>query len=399
MHRPTVEDWQSDFDHRDPVWINDPAPIWHDLRGTCPIAHTSRYGGVYLPTRYKDICAIANDPENFSSRSVVVREFQSPPFSNAPINSDPPRHTEERRILLRAFGIDVVRNFEPTTRKICRELIAPLATRASCDAAVEYAQHIPARIIALLLGLPESDGELFRKWIYQSLDAGVVDPEATSSSLQEMTTDMEKLISDRRQSPRNDITTELLQATIDGKPLADECVVGMLRLILIAGIDTTWSMIASGIWHLAQRADQQNDLVNQPELMRGAVEELLRAFSPVTMAREIVRDTEFGGVLFKNGEMVLLSFAAANRDIEIFDRPNVIELGRTNNPHVAFGYGRHRCIGAGLARMEIRVALEEWLNAFPSFSLDTRRSINWSEGVVRGPRTVPVLLSSSIEEV
>jgi cytochrome P450 len=387
-----VEDWRTDFDHLEWRWVEDPQAIWADLRSTCPVAHTERYGGVYLPLRHGDICAIANDPEHFSSRSVVVRNFAAPSYSNPPINSDPPEHVAHRRLLLPVFGAEAIRRLEPRTRVVCRETLEALREHTHCDAATDYARHIPSRVIAIMLGLPDADGDVFLRWIYQTLDAGTVDAAAGDTALVEMTDYLADCVARRRRAPADDLISYLIAARPDGEALSEEHIIGTLRLLLIAGIDTTWSTISVGLLHLASHAADRIRLVQQPALIEGAVEELLRAYSPVTMARLVAKDHEMAGTTFKAGQMVMLPFAAANRDPEAFENPDMVILDRTENRHVAFGFGRHRCIGAGLARMEIRVALEEWLQQFPDFRRDYRRPVVWSKGTVRGPRTVPLLL-------
>jgi cytochrome P450 len=387
-----VEDWSTDFDHLEWRWVENPQAIWGDLRPTCPVAHTERYGGVYLPLRHADICAIANDPAHFSSRSVVVRNFASPQYSNPPINSDPPEHAEHRRLLLPAFGPEAIRRLEPRTRTVCRETLDDLRERTHCDAATGYARHIPSRVIAIMLGLPEGDGDLFLRWIYQTLDAGAVDATAGNAALVEMTDYLSRCVAERRRAPADDLISYLLAEGSERVALSEEHIVGTLRLLLLAGIDTTWSTISVGLLHLASHEADRTLLAQRPALIESAVEEFLRAYSPVTMARLVARDHEMAGTTFRAGQMVLLPFAAANRDPDVFGSPDRVILDRAANRHVAFGFGRHRCIGAGLARMEIRVALEEWLAQFPSFRRDYAWPIVWSKGTVRGPRTVPLLL-------
>jgi cytochrome P450 len=165
-----------------------------------------------------------------------------------------------------------------------------------------------------------------------------------------------------------------------------------LRLLLIAGIDTTWSAIGACLRHLATQDADRRRLVAEPELMTRAVEEFLRAYSPVTMAREIVKETQIHGTTFKPGEMVMLAFPAANRDPAVFPGADQVLIDRRDNRHAAFGLGIHRCIGSNLARMEVRVALEEWLARIPEFVLEPGATVTWSEGNVRGPRRVPLLL-------
>jgi cytochrome P450 len=161
--------------------------------------------------------------------------------------------------------------------------------------------------------------------------------------------------------------------------------------LLIAGIDTTWSAIGSSIWHLATHAEDRRRLVAEPELMPTAIEEFLRAYSPVTMARRLPVDTEYRGCLMKAGERVLMNFPGANRDPEVFEDADRVILDRQHNRHVAFGVGIHRCAGSNLARMELRVAIEEWLARIPEFEVEDPAKVTWAGGQVRGPRNVPVV--------
>ena len=172
------------------------------------------------------------------------------------------------------------------------------------------------------------------------------------------------------------------------QPFKDNHVLGSLRLLLVAGIDTTWSGIGSCIWHLAKTPEDRRRLVAEPALMPTAIEEFLRAYAPVTMAREVVKETEINGCTFKPGEMVMLSFPAANRDPAMFPDADKVIIDRKENRHAAFGLGIHRCIGSNLARMEMTVAVEELLKRIPEFTLDGE--VTWSEGTVRGPRRLPI---------
>ncbi len=386
--RPPVDDWTSDFDHTDPRWVNDPFPIWDDLRQRCPVAHTGRYGGVYFPSRYADVRAIAYDPEHFSSRRVVVRETPVPAAS-PPITSDPPAHGPARRLLLPAFSPAAVKRLEPRTREICVELIDRLVGRASCDAAVDYAQHVPVRVIAHMLGLPEADGDRFRTWIHMALEEGITDAARNRQAIGEMEAYFREQVARRRAAPGEDLISFLLGAELDGRPLGEAHLLGTLRLLLIAGIDTTWSAIGASLWHLAAHPADRRRLVAEPGLIATALEEFLRAYAPVTMAREVAKETALGGCTFAPGQMVLLSFPAANRDPAAFPDADRVVIDRAENRHAAFGLGIHRCLGSNLARMELRVALEEWLRRIPDFSL-AAATVSWSQGTVRGPRRLPV---------
>ncbi|HEY7083229.1 MAG TPA: cytochrome P450 [Hyphomicrobiaceae bacterium] len=386
--RPPVKDWASDFDHLDPTWVNDPFPIWHEMRTQCPIAHTDRFMGVYFPSRYADVRAVAYDTEHFSSRRVIVRETPPPRIPSPPITSDPPEHRPARMVLLPPFTPEAMKKLEPRARALANELIDRFIGRGSADAAVEYAQEIPVRLIAHMLGLPESDGDLYRNWIKMILEDGITDVNIAVQAAGEMTQYFMGYAHDRAEKPGDDLISYLLKARTNGQPLAPENVIGSLRLLLIAGIDTTWSGIGSCIWHLATHPEDRRRLVREPHLMPTAIEEFLRAYAPVTMAREVVKETQINGCMFKVGEMVLLSFPAANRDPEMFPDADKVIIDRKENRHAAFGLGIHRCVGSNLARMEMTVAVEELLKRIPEFSLAGK--VTWSEGTVRGPRQLPI---------
>jgi cytochrome P450 len=386
--RPPVKDWTSDFDHLDPAWVNDPFPIWHEMRTQCPIAHTDRFMGVYFPSRYADVRAVAYDTEHFSSRRVIVRETPPPRIPSPPITSDPPEHRPARMVLLPPFTPEAMKKLEPRARALANELIDRFIGRGSADAAVEYAQEIPVRLIAHMLGLPESDGDLYRNWIKMILEDGITDVNIAVQAAGEMTQYFMGYVRDRAEKPGDDLISYLLKARTNGQPLAPENVIGSLRLLLIAGIDTTWSGIGSCIWHLATHPEDRRRLVREPHLMPTAIEEFLRAYAPVTMAREVVKETQINGCMFKVGEMVLLSFPAANRDPEMFPDADKVIIDRKENRHAAFGLGIHRCVGSNLARMEMTVAVEELLKRIPEFSLAGK--VTWSEGTVRGPRQLPI---------
>jgi len=392
QQRPPVTDWQTDWDHLDPRWRDDPYPIWDELRQKCPIAHTGRFQGAYLPTTYSAVKAIAYDTENFSSRYVVVREVRpDPPFPSPPITSDPPAHKPAKQLVLPPFTPDEIKKVEPKARATCNELIDQFIADGRCDAAQQYTRHIPVRIIAQMLGVPESDGSLFIHWIHQVLELGITDPKPLMAAFAEMNAYFATFVAERSADPGDDLISRLIMARKDGKPLPPEAVLGTLRLLLIAGIDTTWSGIGSSLWHLAKTPSDRDRLVAEPALIPAAIEEFLRAYAPVTMARLVIKDTVIDGCPIEAGNMVLLSFPAANRDPAMFPDPDKVVIDRRENRHAAFGLGIHRCVGSNLARMEMAVAIEEWLKRIPKFRLDPASPVTWSEGTVRGPRQLPIL--------
>jgi cytochrome P450 len=392
-----VSDWATDFDHTADEWADDPYPIIEDLRRRCPVAHTDRYGGAWLPTRHEDVAAVAYDTDRFTSRSIVMGNFRPPleiaPVGGAPpISSDPPFHHGARRLLLPAFAPQVIARLEPGARAYCDELVEALDGRDVVDAATEYAQHIPVRVIADMLGFPQRDADLFRGFVHDVLE-GVNDPiESRFANMQGLFGYLSDQINDHLANPRDDLTTYLIDAEMDGRKLDAAHVVGTLVLLLLAGIDTTWSAIGASLWHLAKTPSDRERLVAEPELVPTAMEELLRAYAPVTMARLVREDMDWNGCPMKADDWILLSFPAANRDPDAFEDADRVVIDREVNRHAAFGLGIHRCLGSHLARMELRVALEAWLARFPRFSLADPAAVTWSPGQVRGPRRLPIAI-------
>ena len=393
--------WERDFDILDPDYVTDPAASWGQLRGECPIAHTDRRGSTWLPVNYDDIQFIAHDPELFSSRDVSVitpgREedpHRQLPLVAPPITSDPPLHTWARRMLLPRFGPSAIDAMETTTRAAARELIDRFANAGRADAAVDYAQHIPVRVIATMLGVPLEDEEIFTGWAVRVIQEGIQNIEAATDAVMELITYFTDKLSEREASDPasrpDDVLTFIIEARHDGEPLSPQHQIGTCFLLLLAGIDTTWSAIGSSIWHLATHPDDQARLRAEPELMATAVEEFLRFYSPVTMARSVTSDAEVRGCPMKAGDKILMAFPAGNRDPEVFADPDTFLIDRANNRHFAFGSGIHRCLGSNLARMELRVAIEELLTRIPTFELADPDAVTWSGGQVRGPRRVPI---------
>ena len=392
-----VQDWGTDFDVLSRPYVDDPFSIWDDLRSACPVAHSDRRGSTWLPTTYKDVVALAHDIEHFSSLDITVIPFtgEEPdepvlPYGVPPISADPPLHTWTRRLLLPWFSHRKVDSYEPMTRDLCNRLIDGFLADGRADAAADYAQQIPVRVIAAILGVPESLSDTFTGWVRDVLefaDDEVRRRDGTIALIEYFVAEVER----RKSEPGDDLLSALLQTEMDGEPIEVAVVLGVAALTLIAGVDTTWSAIGSSLWHLATHPDDAKTLSTDPDAMPLAIEELLRAFSPVTMARVVTSDLEFEGCLMQSGDKVLMNFPAANRDPEAFEHPDQVILDRAHNRHVAFGSGIHRCAGSNLARMELRVAIEEWLRRIPEFRVESGAEVTWAGGQVRGPRSVPVV--------
>ena len=388
-------DWATDIDHADPSYNPRAPEIWAELRDAgCPVAHTDRYDGMWAPITAELVREVAYDTDHFTSRAVVVStstiDAEAPIGGAPPITSDPPFHALARRLLLPPFAPKQIEPWEPEIRKLCRQRLDDMGDIEPgvtvVDAAAQYAQHIPVNVIARMLGFPVEDDDLFRAVRPRHPRGRQPGARGAPGRLRRRSTPTSTGRStEHRAEPRDDLTSYLLDVELGGQKLSPEHVRGSIVLLLLAGIDTTWSAIGSSLWHLASHPDDRRRLVAEPELMPTAIEELLRAYAPVTMARMVAKDHDFHGCPMKIDEWVLLPFPAANRDPELFDRADEVVIDRLENRHAAFGLGIHRCLGSNLARLELRVAVEEFLARFPEFELADPDAVAGASARSAGP--------------
>jgi cytochrome P450 len=396
-----VTNWDNDFDHADPAYNENVYEIWESMREKCPVAHTNRYGGVWLPLTYEMIRAIAYDTDHFSSDGIIVSSDKPivprPVGAAPPITSDPPFHTQARRLLLPPFSSKKIALLDSSIRNLCVDLLDGLDFKngsLTFDASNQYARHIPLNVIVKMLGLPEQDSELLFSFIKDIVEDVNLTPEQMMENRNRLDSYLDIQIEDHRKNPRDDLISYLLNTTLDGSPLDEQHIRGAIGLMFIAGVDTTWSMIGSSLWHLATHPDDLNKLIQSPELIDSAVEEFLRAYAPVTMARLVTEDFDFFGHQLKKDEWILVPYPAANRDPAAFENADKVQLDREINRHAAFGLGIHRCIGSNLARLELKIAIEEFIKRFPTFKLSNPSGVKWSSGQIRGPRRLDIEIPS-----
>src|SRR3990172_1983520 len=296
MANEPITDWSTDYDIFDSEYVKDPFPIWDELRGTCPVAHSERWGGSWMPTRYEDLFNIARDIEHFSSRDVLVAPQGPRPEGEPdeevpealrdydvgapPITSDPPVHTWARRLLLPPFSVRAIAKWEPETRELCRSLIDGFIDEGRADAAADYAQQIPPRVIASMLGIPKEMAGTFTDWVRGFLELGLTNADLRGEPARQIFMYLWARIQEHKEHPQDDLINYLLAARVNGEPVPEPHVLGTCFLLLVAGIDTTWSSIGSAFWHLAQHPEDRARLGGEPGLMPTAVEELLRASPP-----------------------------------------------------------------------------------------------------------------------
>ncbi len=412
---PPVEDWTSDYDIFDDEYITDPVPVWNDLRNQCPIAHTERWGGSWLPTRHQDLQALAKMVPVLSStdplvvtlpddaRSRAETDTNSDPSENAdrtdevpeglsapPITADPPLSEWTRRMILPTFSPKAVQDYRPYTEDLCHRLIDEFIAEGQVDAAQQYAQQIPPRVIAHLLGIDPGMSDEFTTWVRGVLEFGLFDPKTRVKYRDIIREFLIAEVTARVEEPRDDKLSEFLAMDIPEEFDKVRVVVGIANLLLIAGIDTTWSSIGSALFHFGSHPEDRRRLAADPDLFPTAIEEMLRYYSPVTMARVALDDVEYNGVTFKEGDKVLMNFPGANHDPEVFEDANQVLIDRQRNRHIAFGSGIHRCAGSNLARLEMDVALRVWFERIPEFELSDPDGVSWAGGQVRGPRVLPM---------
>jgi cytochrome P450 len=365
------------------------------MRAGCPVARTHRHGGGYLLSRHADIVAAALDPGTFSSRAGEVtgpvpeagRELKLPP-----VTSDPPGHAEDRRLLVPLFTRQAVARHEELTRATAASLIDRFGPRGEVDAANEFARDIPVVVTAHMLGLPAEDQELFHEWTVRMLKDGAEDFRARADAVHAIRGYLTRLVKSRVVKPDSGVLSYLLDRQAKDPQLTDDHIVGMSFLMLIAGIDTTWSALGAMLWHLATHPDDRRVLAADCAVLPAAVDELLRLYAPVTIGRVVTAPATLGGRGPCPGERVILPWAAANRDPAVFADPDCFDLTRDGKRHLAFGVGIHRCLGAHLAHLEIRVSLEEWLRRIPEFTLACDQ-VEWTAGNTRGPKSLPLRIS------
>ena len=269
---PPVQDWASDFDVLDPDYVADPFPIWDELRPRCPIPHTNRRVSSWLPLRYEDVTAIAHDIEHFSSRKIAVipitgEEGVEPdpvlPYGLPPISSDPPLHTWTRRLLLPWFSHRRVESYEQMTRDLCNRLLDGFLAEGRADAAADYAQQIPVRVIAHILGVPPELSDTFTGWVRDVLEFAD-DPVRREEGSTGLINFFVAEVGRRKDEPGHDLLSELLHTEMDGELIDPAVVLGIASLVLIAGVDTTWSAIGSSLWHLATHDEDRKRMVSDP---------------------------------------------------------------------------------------------------------------------------------------
>ncbi len=384
-----------DFDPLQPETWGSAQHVYAKLRARCPVAHSDQWGGFWALTKYEDIVSVARNSRSFvtSVQNVVPRV----PYTGKrpPLHVDPPEHSGYRRAMDALFRKSHMALLEPALRAMAIELLQLLIDKGHCDFGRDFAQLFPISAFAHFLGVPVDEmkrvrhaGAIYTEAI-QTQDVSLVQEQ--SKYLYQVAHD---LVADRKAHPRDparDLTSALLAARPDGNPLPEDMVVGTLRQMVVASMGAMSVVIGSQVVHLAKHPELQALLRRDAKRIPDAMEELLRLYPPYRgFARTPVRDVTIRGRLIRKNEPIALLFPSANRDADVFERPDEFDIARKPNKHLAFGRGAHKCVAAAMARLELRIVLEELLARTESFALDGEvKMASWLEF---GPSSVPLRL-------
>ena len=376
---------------------DDPFPIYRELRDHAPCYHNPNLD-FWALSRYDDVLAALHDPVTYCSRHGVTLEQQNAlPML---LTTDPPAHTDLRRLVSRAFTPRRIADLEPAVRELAAEFLAPLLARGAGDLVSDYAARLPMDVIARMLGVANADEDALRSWTNSLLDRDEGVPDVTPAGIDaaiNLFKYFSRFVGERRVAiasgdAPDDLTTALCSAGEADAALTDEQVVGFCFLLLIAGNETTTKLLANCLLALQRFPEQRAKVASDPGRIPDAVEEILRyEGSTQLMARTLTRPVELHGERMPEGAKVLLLLGSANRDERVWDRPDEFDLDRGQAvQHVGFGHGIHVCLGAALARLEMRVSLEEIFARMPGYEIDEPGCTRVHSGNVRGWAGMPI---------
>lgn len=388
----------SQFDHNAPEFIADPYPVYAEFRAEDPVHFSENYDGYFILTRYEDVRGALLNWQLFSSARPGVTSIPASvkrDFQEIPLEVDPPEHMPYRKIISSFFTRNAIRDLEPGFRDIARKLLQPMVENGGGDIVQDFALPYVSRVLAYFLQTSEEDAERWVEWTQAIFHGRLADREAADRASADMIAYVDALVEERRRHPGDDLFSVLATTRFKGELLTPAQLHGYGVLILNAGQETTVNGIGSSVWYLAEHLEDRRRLMKEPELLDDAVEEFLRFMSPIQLlGRTTTGDTTMHGCPIPAGSTVAMGYAAANHDPSRFTNADQCIIDRRPNPHLAFGAGPHTCLGAHLARAEIRVALEELLAAMPDYRLDPDAALEYTpHGDLRGFWKLPVRCS------
>lgn len=387
-------DWYAARPYEQWAWMRENAPVYYDERND-----------VWGITLYDDVLMIEKDARTFSSKRAPRPHGDPLPMM---ISMDNPEHQQRRSLVYRGFTPKRVQDHTPRIVELCTQIIDKVSEKGECDFVWDIAAPLPLLLIADMLGFPEEAFDDLLKWSDDMMrgTTGYPDPGGPVTEAQMLAHQAGLafrefqlgVIADRRSKPpQDDLVSTLCYAEIDGHKLDDESIVQESLLILIGGDETSRHVMTDGMLALMEFPDQRDLLVAEPDRIELGVEELLRYVSPIkNMARTVTRDLELRGQQLHEGDQVMLFYPSANRDASVFDDPDRLDVTRDPNPHLAFGFGPHFCMGASLARLELKVMFTELLRRMPDIELVPGAELDYrASNFISGPETMPVRFTPS----
>lgn len=365
--------------------------LYDRLRAEAPV-HRGVAGAAdhpfWLVCEMGDIRDCVQNPGVFSN-SAIVPHTPNPQFLLIPEMLDGRAHQRWRQLLGPFFAPGAVARYKPRVHEVITEILDDLAPRGACDYVADVALRFPNTIFMEIMGLPVGDAAIFQEWETAILHGGDSSSPGALAAMGEVTAYFAELIQQRRVEPRDDMLSAATTWQIDGEPISDDDLLAFCLLMFMAGLDTVAMQLSYSMWHLALHPDDRRRLVADPTLWESAVEEFLRYYAFVAPGRKVTEDVEIAGCPVAAGDMVFMPLASANRDPKQFPDADKFVIDRTENRHLAFGGGPHRCLGSHLARQELLIGLQEWHKRIPEYELDPAVPI-WEHGGQVGLDNVPL---------
>ncbi|MBE1537115.1 cytochrome P450 [Actinomadura algeriensis] len=388
---PLPDDWcERRFDHLSPDLADTMPETMARMRELCPVAHSEEHGGFWVATRYEDVLQVAQDWKVFSSAHGLGVSKAPTVVRNLPVQADPPEQRVYKRLINPFFTPAAIARWEAPTRDLVTRLIDAFVEDGECEFMDAFARPLPSlAFFELALGAPPEDLDEVARLASKS---SVPDDPQARDCWRGLYEWIKEFAARRRaEPPRGDVVDAVLNADIDGRPITEDEIIGTVQLLILGGLETTAGALGLMVDRFCAEPEIPALLRGRPELIPDAVQELLRLESSfVSVARTVMRDTELGGRPLKKGDKILLHWASANRDGGEFADPDRFDLGRERNRHLAFGAGPHRCAGSNLARLNLRVALEELLRRLDGIELRADARVRYHRGMTRSPLSLPI---------
>jgi cytochrome P450 len=393
-----TDEWiEKHFDHLSPALASNLHPTLSRARGMCPVLHSDQYEGFWVATRYEDILRVSQDWETFSSElGITVPSVPAPanadgrPMKILPVAVDPPLQRTFKRLINAYFTPKAVTAWEEPTRQLVNRLLDGFIVSGHCDFMADFARPFPGlAFFDLALHAPPDDLEQVNQWATM---ASLPHVEESRDCLMKLAGWIGGFVEQRRRSgSRGDVVDAVLAADIDGRPITEAEAIGTIQLLVLGGLETTAGVLGMAMLRFCREPEILASIRSQPQLIPNVVEELLRLDgSFICIGRTARHDTDVAGRSIKAGDRILMYWASANRDEAEFENPDRFDPDRRKNRHIAFGAGPHRCAGSNLARMNLRVALEELARRLENVQLDPGATIEYHSTFNRAPLSVPI---------